>query len=430
MKRKTNLFYTTGPDSKFLTFSNYGESLTGNFLSVNTKIFPSRLLCMSIKNLNATTKQAFIRYLVGYYENKLAILRDNVNEKEPNISPLAYLLEALSKILFYDETNDSYKILLDDNQTDLLINNEYSISNLTNLNIYSSEITEQDYNGIYSDIICTIDLASINKCNITYNNNSYIVKPIECNLDSIYGWEGYIDNIEGYNGLKPIYDNNEDKSYYLNSNIESLILTKPDQSLSSIEFNIIIPLYEVVNIDYTSNDTVLGYDEYDHTNNSYIININGANKYTHNVPLGIWINAEADDDTNVIVYKDNTTGYSPVWSLMISSQFKPFPYSSKYEIENNGNEITSKQAAFSTFTQVLTRLNKILDNFDTINKRLTSYENRLNEIQSIVKNIGTLESIDNVNSKMSIIEKDIKNEIATFKSEVNETLENIKWKFQ
>ena len=308
MKRKTNLFYTTGPDSKFLTFSNYGESLTGNFLSVNTKIFPSRLLCMSIKNLNATTKQAFIRYLVGYYENKLAILRDNVNEKEPNISPLTYLLEALSKILFYDETNNSYKIILDDNQTDLLINDEYSINNLNNLNIYSSEITEQDYNGIYSDIICTIDLSSINKCNITYNDNSCIIKSIKCDLDSIYGWEVYIDNIEGYNGLKPIYDNDKNKSYYLNSNIESLILTKPDQSLSSIEFNIIIPLYEVVNIDYTSNDTVLGYDEYDHTNNAYIININGVNKYTHNVPLGIWINAEADDDTNVIVYKDNTTG--------------------------------------------------------------------------------------------------------------------------
>ena len=38
MKRKTNLFYLSGDESNFLTFSNYGESLTGNFLATNWKI--------------------------------------------------------------------------------------------------------------------------------------------------------------------------------------------------------------------------------------------------------------------------------------------------------------------------------------------------------------------------------------------------------
>ena len=37
MKRRTNLFYNSGEDSKFLTFSNYTECLTGAFLSTNTK---------------------------------------------------------------------------------------------------------------------------------------------------------------------------------------------------------------------------------------------------------------------------------------------------------------------------------------------------------------------------------------------------------
>ena len=73
MKRKTNLFYTDGPDSKFLTFSNYTELLTGNFLSTNTKIYPSRFLCLNIQDLD---KNGFIKdYLIGYYENKLAFLR-------------------------------------------------------------------------------------------------------------------------------------------------------------------------------------------------------------------------------------------------------------------------------------------------------------------------------------------------------------------
>jgi hypothetical protein len=51
MKRKTNLFYLSGDESNFLTFSNYGESLTGNFLATNWKMFPSRFLCLYINNL-------------------------------------------------------------------------------------------------------------------------------------------------------------------------------------------------------------------------------------------------------------------------------------------------------------------------------------------------------------------------------------------
>ena len=69
MKRKTNLFYTSGPDSKFITFSNYTESLTGNFLSTDTKLFPDKFLCLKISNLhtgNTNTKAQFISYLAKY----------------------------------------------------------------------------------------------------------------------------------------------------------------------------------------------------------------------------------------------------------------------------------------------------------------------------------------------------------------------------
>ena len=81
MKRKTNLFYTTGPDSKFITFSNYTESLTGNFLSTDTKIFPSRFIALYIKGLNKKTKSSLIKYISKYYESKLAVLRDYLIEK-------------------------------------------------------------------------------------------------------------------------------------------------------------------------------------------------------------------------------------------------------------------------------------------------------------------------------------------------------------
>ena len=122
MKRKTNLFYNSGPDSKFLTFSNYTEALTGNFLSTNTKLFPSTFLCLNIPSLNKENKQSFINNsLIKYYENKLANLRDRVNEDE--VFPLSYLIETIMKF-----------------------DSNASIS-------YIGNITEQDYLGSYTDTI-------------------------------------------------------------------------------------------------------------------------------------------------------------------------------------------------------------------------------------------------------------------------------------
>ena len=85
MKRKTNIFYLTGDDSKFITFSNYTESLTGNFLSTDTKLFPSRFLCLNLPNLTNDNKNKLIRFLAAYYENKLAVLRDSYIDKNINL---------------------------------------------------------------------------------------------------------------------------------------------------------------------------------------------------------------------------------------------------------------------------------------------------------------------------------------------------------
>ena len=99
MKRKTNLFYNSGPDSKFLTFSNYTEALTGNFLSTNTKLFPSTFLCLNIPSLNKENKETFINnYLIKYYFNN------------PNI-PIEPLSEELGTLLYRSSTTK--KIHLD-----------------------------------------------------------------------------------------------------------------------------------------------------------------------------------------------------------------------------------------------------------------------------------------------------------------------------
>ena len=66
MKRKTNLFYNTGQDSKFVTFSNYTEALTGNFLSTNTKLFPSVFLCLDIPSLNTNHEDSKREFIINY----------------------------------------------------------------------------------------------------------------------------------------------------------------------------------------------------------------------------------------------------------------------------------------------------------------------------------------------------------------------------
>ena len=70
MKRSTNLFYTVGSDTNFITFSNYGESLTGNFLSVNTKLFPNNFLCLNIPKLTYDNRKKFIEYIESYFHRK------------------------------------------------------------------------------------------------------------------------------------------------------------------------------------------------------------------------------------------------------------------------------------------------------------------------------------------------------------------------
>ena len=60
MKRKTNLFYLNGPDSKFITFSNYTEALTGNFLSTDTKLFPSRAGAVAEVAIEAVVGPEFV----------------------------------------------------------------------------------------------------------------------------------------------------------------------------------------------------------------------------------------------------------------------------------------------------------------------------------------------------------------------------------
>ena len=189
MKRKTNLFYNTGQDSKFVTFSNYTEALTGNFLSTNTKLFPSVFLCLDIPSLNTnhedSKREFIINTLIRLYENKLATLRDNINES--SILPLSYLLEYLYK---YDSNTQV---------------------------TYIGNITEQDYLGAYTDTICTIDTEVFQNATVEINTN------IDTNTiqgeSQLYGWwenDMYIGP-SIYKNITPLFD--VGNSYIYNSGV-------------------------------------------------------------------------------------------------------------------------------------------------------------------------------------------------------------------
>lgn len=272
MKRKTNLFYTTGPDSKFITFSNYTESLTGNFLSTDTKIFPSRFIALYIKGLNKDTKAALIKYLADYYESKLAVLRDhfdyNKSDIEKSVPPLNYLLEALLRIKeitknevvsTHSITNNSYvNFIKDENNTSNLTSNLISYSDVIKFK-YISDITEQDYNGTFTDTICNIDLrkfAYISSIELTDDFNDNVVqfnKPV-----TLYGWDSDVPEEYTYEHTIPDSIQGIDLDRYMKPYLAENVVTADENDTTEergsttndqrIEYIIDTALENVINI--------------------------------------------------------------------------------------------------------------------------------------------------------------------------------------
>lgn len=563
MKRKTNLFYTTGPDSKFITFSNYTESLTGNFLSTDTKIFPSRFIALYVKGLNKDTKAALIKYLADYYESKLAALRDhfdyNKSDIEKSVPPLNYLLEALLRIkeikpnevvATHSIANNSYVNFVDnETETSKLV----SYSNVIKFK-YISDITEQDYNGTFTDTICNIDLrkfAYISSIELTDDFDNNVVQFDKPN--TLYGWDSNIpeeyaneksipDSIQGIDldrYMKPYLDDTDAEEkrieYKINTDLSNVInihdeMITEDKSLADIideymasneyddtasaisailhsndnnlmtfqnklnnllsnedteitydkiilydsetpniilyayngadvitldmsknneyninpevvklnistsnddkmEFNCIIPLYDIVDINYKSNFNTI----------ERIISVNGegeidltpsdTNKmYCANVPLGMWLYTDGDvnedNTTSMKLYLDTESGFSQSWSLTIASQFKPFPYSSKMPSELTTNSNTN---AYATFAQVLASQSAMIDNFNKLTRTIANMNDHIRNMESQLANLGTSYNIDNIHREFNNFEINMNNKFNVLKDDVINQLSYLKW---
>ena len=445
MKRKTNLFYVDGPDSKFITFSNYTEALTGNFLSTDTKLFPDKFLCLKLKNLNASTKPKFIKYLAAYYENKLAALRDDCITKDKNqenyILPLAYLLEAILNACNLEEgfKLDTTKMKSFSKVSEVNYNNANKSDTLIT---YIGNITEQDYNGTYTDTICCVnaneyyegDIKFVQDTSIGKNNNNCSVDP----ANVLYGWEGeqmfeeYIDSETGEH-ISPIYDDN-DHSYDYDSyldNIEFIKLSDNNvDSFKTIEFNVVIPLFTITNMNYNTNSNILD-DEINDTNNKCIKLISDTTdnknlKSRRDVPLGMWFYAdEVNKDTFIELKRDGQLKSYPSWSLLIASQFKPFPYTLKYQKENDAKNTVMN--SFNTFAETLSKVNDVLDKFNEMNINIASLENKILSLEKQIKEIGTTATITDMEKKFLILSTDVKDQINDFKKQLYGYVDNITW---
>lgn len=389
IRRKTNLF-NIYKDNKFcapqfITFSNYAESMTGNHLSTNTKMFPSGFICMNIPKLNdSTNTESFYKdCLITHYENKLAFLRDYITDIETKnheldeLRPLDYLLRSIKD---FDSTASI---------------------------IHIGDIVEQNYNGIYSDMLLTINVPQeeytytiINNTNTPIPSVNYHTYVGETN-NKLYGWynvkkEG--DNISYiYNGpYKKIFDNtdivlDDSGNYYIGNAYSNIQITSTtSNSTNPLNFNVIVPLFNIYNIDKTVSNSNNGITSYEKNNNIDLSICNNANY----IPYGVWfsgINSYVTLNRNTNI--DTSDIVQPSWSLVLSSQFSAFPYSRNYSTNSifNNNQSEKVDTKYidvyhNTFASVLTEQANLIDLLNKQNTEISYIRNEITALKRMIIN--------------------------------------------
>ena len=393
--RKTNLFYLDDNNSNFLTFSNYGEFLTGVCLSTNHKIWMSSFLCLNLPftqeneteininnnpqnyndsigefdNITFTRKhtvQNFKKFLMCYYENKLAYLRDfyeSNNEKIENINVnnnlLNYLLDAIQ----------------------LFFNLETPIESTIE---YFGDIIEHDYNGTYNDSMCIVDFNRKKEIELSYGqsynycDNFYPLHNWNYELWNSNNLEDLENDIIKYHEICDISNDNNDSKYqkipyiYFNeSNVHN-------NDINKISFNCIIPLFDVINSNIDENADNI--DEIDNIE---------SNIYK-NIPYGIWFASENEDGTlnNIELYKQDDN-ISQSWSLVICSKFAPYPYGVKI---NDESDDVLKSVEKYTYAELLAKNSQLLENYNILSDQYNKLNLKINELTKEINNLKLLNS--------------------------------------
>lgn len=384
--RRANLF-NVDPVPQFVTFSNYGESMTGTATAVNSKIYPSAFICLYINNLNTEDKiRNFIKdTLVGYYENKLAIGRDaykdSLSDTEQYIKPLDILLRAIEKF-----------------------DSNYSIK-------YISDIVEQDYNGIWSDFMCSINLNNaayykytVTKSTDTAQDKLKVQLPSSFYTSCPYNWRVTTNSTTKYVGPSPYsstsitLDDTTNKLYDYNTYIKTISRTK--STSSTLQFNVLIPLYDRIVDNPASPGETSSHSLYLHTDltgggtvyesSPSTVTDKSETLYNTLVPYGMWFSGTSPI---TLYYNTNTATANfvqPTWTLTLSSQFKPFPYSNQFSPATStsagtASDENTKPELHDTFAQVLARQNQMMQKLDEYNRTIASLQNEINLLKNSSK---------------------------------------------
>jgi hypothetical protein len=389
--RRANLFNIDSLP-QFVTFSNYGESITGTSVAVNSKIYPSAFMCLFVNGLDTEESlRNFIKVvLVGYYESKLATGRDafqdSLSMTEKTIKPLDILLQAIEAF------DPEFKVK------------------------YISDIVEQDYNGVWSDFMCSINLNNVSndyeyvvnkvdKSETIDKDTKKVLLPESLDLNCPYNWStkeaSGDDEYFGpatYQDVKMILDDASERLYNFNTYIKSITLEKiSGEAPDTLSFNVLIPLFDRIIDNPSTPGETSAHSLYVHTNATEEGTVYEAEPddlteksetlYNTLVPYGMWFPGL---EPISIHYNTNTATSNyiqPTWTLTLSSQFKPFPYSNQYtpsEINNgtSSSDESLKPELHDTFAQVLSMQNKMMQKLDEYNNTITSLQNEINLLKN------------------------------------------------
>lgn len=520
MKRKTNLFYLgETQDNNYLSLSNYSESLTGNLISTDNKIFPSSFLLLNLKNIRSEEKAKkycednnidfdidslegyekaskifainkldfMMNYLIPYYENKMASLRDwcisnNINQ-ETYLLPLNYLLHIIYKYEGIEEVEGS----------------ECPIVGYDN-------VTEQDYNGTFTDTICVVDPSSIKSAKPIYNTADYTKKYAELEEESqkyLHGWSARTENYDAnldFNkdgkitlSLYPSDDNvflqiagdnwkalrsqynfvsndlSDDYNTYIRQqsaageavNEETLKAIIEHAAFTEIwygpkNYEDVEPIYD----SYKDN----GIPTYEITSSIKGLELikktlNDENELEFNVCIPLydvidtnWVTDDKQIDENVttIDLSDTSSSEQMIQNVPLGIWFSG-PKNVKLYVDpsNNNcatwslslasqfkpfpasdmmpNEITNdaKKDAYMTFAQVLTAQNEMMSKISVTMNNLSYLSSRLTDVESKINSVLTAYNLDDFRKEYQELENSISNKIAGLEDKIEQL--NLRW---
>lgn len=195
--------------------------------------------------------------------------------------------------------------------------------------------------------------------------------------------------------LNPKYDSTDNGIIYYNMSSDISRINYELKEAKQIEFNVLIPLFDIVDMNYKTNSTKVETSDY------LDLILDNSVACIKNVPLGMWFSGTSP----VVLNPDLSTGFCPSWSLSLSSQFKPFPNSTYMPDEISQD---SKKEAFCTFAQILNKQNKLFDKFISLSKNLNKLSDRVATLESAIGSVLTTYNIDNFTKDMI----DFKNQIS------------------